>query len=61
MAAIKIFLDTDFLITWLAREVDAGTGQALWRAPYRILKGVEAGKFTGVITLLQSTKGSGER
>ncbi|MEM2607594.1 MAG: PIN domain-containing protein [Candidatus Bathyarchaeia archaeon] len=52
MAAIKVFLDTDVLINWLAKEVDSVTGQALWRASYQILKRVEAGKLRGFITIV---------
>jgi len=52
MAATRVFLDTDVLINWLAKETEPGTRRALWKAPYQILKKIEAGKFTGCTTLL---------
>lgn len=52
MAATKVFLDTDVLINWLAKEVEPGGGKTLWKAPYQVLKRIEAGKLTGFITLV---------
>ena len=56
MANISVFLDTDVLINWLAKEVDPNTGEELWRAPLKILKEIEAGKisgFTSIINLME--------
>ena len=47
MENISIFLDTDVLINWLAKEVDPNTGEELWRAPLRILKKIEVGELSG--------------
>ena len=56
MANISVFLDTDVLINWLAKEVDPNTGEELWRAPLRILKEIEVGElsgFTSIINLME--------
>ena len=56
MANISVFLDTDVLINWLAKEVDPNTGEELWMAPLKILKEIEAGKisgFTSIINLME--------
>lgn len=52
MAAIKVFLDTDVLINWLAKEIDPQTGEQLWKASYQILKRIENGRLSGYTTLL---------
>ena len=52
MAATKVFLDTDVLVNWLAKEVDPQTKQPLWKAPYRILKKIETGQLSGYTTLI---------
>ncbi len=52
MAAIRVLLDTDILINWLAKKIEPGTGKALWKASYQILKRIEAGKLAGYITLV---------
>mgnify|MGYP000722277657 CR=1 FL=1 len=52
MESIRIFLDTDVLINWLAREVDPNTGKKLWEHPYRILKMIESGKISGTTSLI---------
>jgi len=56
MANISVFLDTDVLINWLAKEVDPNTGEELWKSPLKILKETEAGKisgFTSIINLME--------
>jgi len=56
MENISVFLDTDALINWLAKEVDLNTGEELWRAPLRILKEIEIGElsgFTSIINLME--------
>ena len=56
MENISVFLDTDALINWLAKEVDPNTGEELWRAPLRILKEIEVGElsgFTSIINLME--------
>jgi len=56
MENISVFLDTDVLINWLAKEVDPNTGEELWRAPLRILKEIEVGElsgFTSIINLME--------
>jgi hypothetical protein len=50
MAATKVFLDTDVLINWLAKEVEPKGGKALWKASYQILKRIEGRKLAGFIT-----------
>ncbi len=30
MESINVFLDTDVLINWIAKEVDLNTGNKLW-------------------------------
>jgi predicted nucleic acid-binding protein len=52
MAATRVFLDTDVLINWLAKEVEPEGGKALWKASYQILKRIEGGKLAGFITLV---------
>jgi len=47
MTNISVFLDTDVLINWFAKEVDPNTGENLWRAPHRLLKKIEGGELTG--------------
>ncbi len=42
----RIFLDTDVLINWIAKEVDKNTGFKLWLCPYEIIKLVEAKEIT---------------
>jgi predicted nucleic-acid-binding protein len=56
MANISVFLDTDVLTNWLAKEIDSKTGEELWRAPHKILKKVEARElngFTSIINLME--------
>ena len=52
MGSIRVFLDTDVLINWLAKEVDPNTGMKLWEKPYRILKMIEKGKISGATSLI---------
>ncbi len=42
----RIFLDTDVLINWIAKEVDKNSGFKLWICPYEIMRLVEAKKVT---------------
>ena len=56
MTNISVFLDSDILINWLAKEVDSKTGEELWRAPHKLLKKIEEGElagFTSVINLME--------
>jgi len=56
MASTSVFLDTDVLINWLAKEVDSKTGEELWSAPHKILRKIEAGElagFTSIINLME--------
>ncbi len=41
MESFRIFLDTDVLINWLAKEIDPNTGFDLWRCPYAIIELIE--------------------
>ncbi len=52
MESIRVFLDTDVLINWLAKEVDPNTGKKLWEKPYKILKMIEKGKISGATSLI---------
>jgi len=38
MESFRIFLDTDVIINWLAKETDPNTGFDLWRCPYEIIE-----------------------
>lgn len=42
----RIFLDTDVLINWIAKEVDKNSGFKLWICPYEIMRLVETKKVT---------------
>jgi hypothetical protein len=44
MASFRIFLDTDVLINWLAKEIDPNTGFNLWQCPYEIIELIDSGK-----------------
>jgi hypothetical protein len=52
MESIRVFLDTDVLINWLAKETDPNTGKKLWEQPYRILKMIEKGRISGTTSLI---------
>ncbi len=52
MESIRVFLDTDVLINWLAKETDPNTGEKLWEQPYRILKMIERGRISGATSLI---------
>jgi len=52
MASTSVFLDTDVLINWLAKEVDSKTGEELWKAPHKILKKIEAGELAGSTSII---------
>jgi predicted nucleic acid-binding protein len=51
MGSFRIFLDTDVLINWLAKEVDPSAGFKLWRCPYEVLKLIEGGQIKGYTAL----------
>jgi predicted nucleic acid-binding protein len=51
MGSCRIFLDTDVLINWLAKERDPNTGFNLWRCPYEIIKLIERGEIEGHTSL----------
>lgn len=46
----RLLLDTDIVINWLSKEEIKG--QALWEAPYEIIKLSEIGKIDSSISLL---------
>jgi len=52
MANISVFLDTDALISWLAKEINPKTGEKLWADPHRILKKIEAGGLKGSTSII---------
>ena len=47
MESFRIFLDTDVIINWLAKETDPNTGFDLWRCPYAIIELVERREIVG--------------
>ena len=47
MASFRIFLDTDVLINWLAKEIDPNTGFNLWPCPYEIIELIEKREIVG--------------
>jgi len=51
MESFRIFLDTDILINWLAKEIDPNTGFNLWRCPYEIIELIERGEIEGHTSL----------
>ncbi len=51
MESFRIFLDTDVLINWLAKETDPNTGFNLWRCPYEIIELIEGGQIEGRTSL----------
>lgn len=52
MASTKVFLDTDVIINWLCKEIDPSTKLELWKAPYEILRRIEAGRLGGYTSLI---------
>ncbi len=51
MKSFKVFLDTDVLINWLAKEIDTNAGFNLWKCPYEIIKLIESGQIEGCTSL----------
>lgn len=51
MENFRIFLDTDVLINWLAKEIDPNTGYSLLRCPYEIIELIEEGQIEGHASL----------
>jgi predicted nucleic acid-binding protein len=51
MESSRIFLDTDVLINWLAKEIDPNTGFNLWRCPYEIIELIEREQIEGHTSL----------
>mgnify|MGYP001082454988 CR=1 FL=1 len=51
MGSFRIFLDTDVIINWLAKELDPNTGFNLWRCPYEIIELIERKKIEGHTSL----------
>ena len=51
MESFRIFLDTDVLINWLAKEIDPNTGFDLWRCPYAIIELIEKREIEGHTSL----------
>ncbi|MCK4476350.1 MAG: hypothetical protein KAU16_06445 [Methanophagales archaeon] len=51
MESFRIFLDTDVLINWLAKETDPNTGFNLWRCPYAIIELIERREIVGHTSL----------
>ena len=51
MESFRIFLDTDVIINWLAKETDPNTGFDLWRCPYAIIELVERREIVGHTSL----------
>jgi len=51
MESFRIFLDTDVLINWLAKEMDSNTGFNLWLCPYKIIELIERRKIGGHTSL----------
>ena len=51
MESFRIFLDTDVLINWLAKEIDPNTGFSLWQCPYEIMKLIEREQIEGHASL----------
>ncbi len=56
MENTKIFLDTDVIINWIAKEEDPNTDFKLWIGPYEIIKLVENGEiqaYTSIINIFE--------
>ena len=51
MGSIKAFLDTDVILNWLCKE-STKEGEALWEAPYEILKKAEKEEIVLYTTLI---------
>ena len=51
MESFRIFLDTDVLINWIAKEINPNTGFNLWRCPYEIIELMEGGQIEGHTSL----------
>lgn len=51
MENTKILLDTDVVINWLIKETESVSEKALWKAPFEIIKLVENGTASGIISL----------
>jgi len=51
MESFRIFLDTDVIINWLAKETDPNTGFDLWRCPYEIIELIEKREIVGHTSL----------
>ena len=51
MGSIKAFLDTDVILNWLCKEATK-EGEALWEAPYEILKKAEKEEIVLYTTLI---------
>jgi predicted nucleic acid-binding protein len=51
MENAKILLDTDVVINWLIRETESVSEKELWKAPFEIVRLVENGTASGIISL----------
>ena len=51
LKSFRIFLDTDVLINWLAKEIDIKTGFDLWPCPYEIIELIEKREIVGHTSL----------
>lgn len=51
MESFRVFLDTDVLINWLAKEIDQNVGFNLWRCPYEIIELIERRQIEGHTSL----------
>lgn len=51
MEPSKVLLDTDVIVNWLTKEIETVSNKELWKAPYEIIKFIEAKKISGIISL----------
>ena len=47
----NILLDTDVVVNWLLQETETASGRELWMAPYELVKRIENGSVSGIISL----------
>ena len=47
----RVLLDTDVIVNWLIQETETISNKELWKAPYEIIKLIEAKDLFGIISL----------
>lgn len=51
MEQSRVLLDTDVIVNWLIQETETISNKELWKAPYEIIKLIEAKNLFGIISL----------